>query len=65
MAVLAWLEKDVDGADVKAKIAECDDWLQKAARWEGYVLDTRIGVKITTGVDTVKRYRKRPEAQAW
>jgi hypothetical protein len=57
MAVLAWLEKDLPDYDLHAKISECDKWLQKAALWDTYVLDTRIGVKITTAVETLKAYK--------
>jgi hypothetical protein len=58
MAVLAWFEKDLPGADTKAKIAECDEWLHKVSKWDTYVLDTRIGLKITTAVDTLKMYNR-------
>jgi len=61
MAVLAWFEKDLPGADTKAKVAECDEWLRKVSKWETYVLDTRIGLKITTAVDTIKMYRQKQE----
>jgi hypothetical protein len=58
MAVIAWFEKGLEKADVKAKIAECEEWLRKVSKWESYVLDTRIGLKITTAVDTLKMYRQ-------
>jgi hypothetical protein len=61
MAVIAWFEKDLSKADVKSRIAECEEWLQKASKWETYVLDTRIGLKITTAVDTIKLYKKQHE----
>jgi hypothetical protein len=59
MAVLAWFEKDLPDFDPKAKVSECENWLQKASRWDTYVLDTRIGLKITTAVETLKTYRAR------
>lgn len=61
MAVIAWFEKDLGKADMNAKIAECEEWLQKVLKWETYVLDTRIGMKITTAVDTIKTYKKKQE----
>ena len=57
MAAVCWQEKDVQGVDTKAKVAECDEWLNKVAKWESYVLDARIGMKVTTGLDTMKRYK--------
>lgn len=43
--------------DKKSRVAECEDWLNKVAKWESYVLDARIGMKVTTGLDTVRRYK--------
>lgn len=57
MAVISWMEKDLPGADHEARLAECEEWLTKAAKWDSYVLDARIGMKVTTGLDTVKRCR--------
>jgi hypothetical protein len=61
MAVLAWFERNLPGSDSKAKVSECEKWLQKAARWDTYVLDTRIGLKITTAIETLKVYRVEEE----
>jgi len=58
MAVIAWYEKDLEGMDQKTKIAECEEWLQKVSHWDSYVLDSRIGLKITTAMDTLKQYHK-------
>lgn len=57
MAAICWQEKDLPGVDKKSRIAECEDWLNKVAKWESYVLDARIGMKVTTGLDTVRRYK--------
>ncbi|KAI9738915.1 MAG: Mitochondrial outer membrane protein iml2 [Claussenomyces sp. TS43310] len=62
MAVIAWLEKDLEGQDGAAKVAQCEEWLQKVSKWESYVLDSRIGLKVTTAVDTVKRHKERAQA---
>ncbi|KAJ9668525.1 Mitochondrial outer membrane protein iml2 [Coniosporium apollinis] len=57
MAANLWNEQVQDGnppRDVQ-KIRECSAWLEKVAGWESYDLDARIGLKITTGRDTLKR----------
>ncbi|KFY14123.1 hypothetical protein V492_02834 [Pseudogymnoascus sp. VKM F-4246] len=60
MAVISWMEKDLPGSDSKAKLIECEEWLSKVAKWDtSYVLDARIGMKVTTGLDTIKRCRPR------
>lgn len=58
MAVIAWFEKDLPGSDGNAKVADCEAWLGKVAKWESYVLDARIGLKVTTALDTLKRYKQ-------
>lgn len=58
MAVIAWVERDLPGADSKAKVADCAAWLGKVAKWESYVLDARIGLKVTTALDTLKSHRQ-------
>jgi maltooligosyltrehalose synthase len=58
MACLAWNEKDLEGNDHKAKVLDCEQWLEKAKKWgEPYVLDTRLSVKITTSLITIKRHK--------
>jgi hypothetical protein len=64
MAVIAWFERDFPGVDAKAKVAECEEWLHKVSKWETYVLDTRIGLKITTAMETLKMYKLQHEAEA-
>jgi hypothetical protein len=61
MAVIAWFEKHAPGMDEKSKVAECEEWLTKVSKWDSYVLDTRIGIKITTAMDTLKMYQKESE----
>ena len=43
-------------------VRECEQWIDKAARWESYVLDTRIGVRIATAQGTLKRWREQRNA---
>jgi len=59
MAALAWTEKDLEGADHKIKVVECEEWLVKTQKWpEAYTLDTRMSFKITTSLITLKRHKK-------
>lgn len=59
MAALAWKEKDLEGADHAAKVNECYDWLEKTQKWgEEYVLNSRMAVKVSTALNTVKRHKK-------
>ena len=59
MAALAWVEKDLDGADQKAKVADCEEWLVKTQKWPfEWVLDSRMSIKVSTSVLTVKRHKK-------
>lgn len=43
----------------KEKVEECQASLDKAAAWEAFVLDARCGMRVQTGVETLKWYRKR------
>lgn len=36
------------------KTAECLEALDRVARWEGFVLDARIGMRVQTGIDSVQ-----------
>lgn len=39
----------------QAHLEECGSWLEKVAKWEAYDLDTRIGMKVRTGQETLRR----------
>ena len=53
MAVIVWHEHGPGGRSEEVK-----SWLTKAANWGGqYELDTRVGMKIQTALDTVARYK--------
>ncbi|KAF2964058.1 hypothetical protein GQX73_g9513 [Xylaria multiplex] len=59
MAVLAWVEgRTGTPAETKKKIDDCQSWLDKVARWEAYVLDGRIGMRVQTGMDTLRWYKR-------
>ena len=63
MGVNCWMQRGVDdghgnGLDVAEKwVRECETWIEKASKWEGYSLDARIGLKITTAQDTIKKWK--------
>ncbi|KAI1346440.1 outer membrane protein Iml2/Tetratricopeptide repeat protein 39 [Xylaria sp. FL0043] len=59
MAVLAWVEgRTGTPAETKKKIEDCQSWLDKVARWDSYVLDGRIGMRVQTGMDTLRWYKR-------
>ena len=37
-------------------VAECKTWVDKAKAWEKYELDARIGMKVTTASDAIKKW---------
>ncbi|KAI0006335.1 breast cancer protein [Xylariaceae sp. FL0662B] len=43
---------------VRQKTDECQSWLEKVARWEAFVLDARIGMRVQTGLDSVRWYKR-------
>lgn len=40
----------------RQKVRECDEHLEKAAKWESYDLDTRIGLKVTAARDAIRKW---------
>ncbi|KAI0834319.1 hypothetical protein F5Y06DRAFT_157268 [Hypoxylon sp. FL0890] len=71
MAALAWVEvqrpelrRDDDeeqeyGEDwLREKVEECQSWLDKVAKWETFILDARIGMRVQTGMDTIRWYKR-------
>ena len=67
MGVVCWMQrgeavKERAGAEVEGRwVKECEDWVEKAAKWESYELDARIGLKIATAQDTLKRWYEKKE----
>ena len=65
MGVICWMQrgeaaKHESGAAVEEKwVRECESWIDKAAKWEGYELDARIGLKIATAQDTLRKWNER------
>ena len=52
MGANLWAQKDTEG-----NVSLAQKELEKAAAWESYTLDTRIGLKVATGLDTLKRWK--------
>ncbi|USP74216.1 mitochondrial outer membrane protein iml2 [Curvularia clavata] len=58
MAANIWREAEVDGhPEAHPKmLAQCKDWLEEVTKWGSYDLDARIGMKVTTGKETLRKY---------
>jgi len=58
MAANIWREADADGQPGQHMdmLKACRDWLNEVTQWGGFDLDARIGMKITTGKDTLRKY---------
>lgn len=73
MGVICWMRKNdenLSGANRERAgnekgevywVKECETWIEKAARWESYELDARIGLKIATAQDTLRKWREKRE----
>lgn len=45
------------GGDIeRQKVQQCKEYLEKAARWESYELDARIGLKVTAAMEAVQKW---------
>jgi hypothetical protein len=42
----------------RKKTDECESWLDTVSKWEAYILDARFGMRLNTGLDTIKWYRR-------
>lgn len=45
-----------DGKVERQKALACKEYLEKAARWESYELDARIGLKVTAAMEAVRKW---------
>ncbi|KAK4999655.1 Mitochondrial outer membrane protein iml2 [Elasticomyces elasticus] len=54
MAVNLWIECGGE-AGSSEQLMECSEWLEKVAKWESYEMDARIGLKITTARDSLRK----------
>lgn len=65
MGVICWVERANVARQGKglnaeeALVRESEGWIEKAAGWESYGLDARIGLKIATAQDTLKKWREK------
>lgn len=68
LGVCAWLEAGettspkaigkevvVDDDTRRERLSECSKWLEEVAGWGSYDLDSRMGIKVTTGRETLKK----------
>lgn len=59
MGVICWMRRKASGIDQERTwVKECETWVETAAKWESYELDARIGVKIATAQDTLKKWKE-------
>lgn len=65
LAAIAWEECCV-GRDTgdelayrKEKLDECEMQLDKVKNWESYTLDMRIGLKVQSGLETLKWFKNK------
>lgn len=57
MGVICWMRKSDQRSEEAYWVKQCEGWIDKAARWESYELDARIGLKIATAQDTLKKWK--------
>jgi hypothetical protein len=60
IACLHWHEKDLPNVtpkEHKKKVLACEQELLKTQRFEQYVLDGRLSMKVTTSLVTVRRWK--------
>ena len=57
LAVCLWKERSGRLEDDRKLVREAEEYLDKTAKWEGYDLDARIGLKVTTGLETVRAWK--------
>ncbi|KAL8949315.1 MAG: hypothetical protein Q9222_004571 [Ikaeria aurantiellina] len=54
---VCWMRRKEGGGKSEMEwVKECESWVEKAAKWESYELDARIGLKVATAQDTLKKY---------
>ncbi|EOA82231.1 uncharacterized protein SETTUDRAFT_98049 [Exserohilum turcica Et28A] len=58
MAANIWREADADSRPEEHPqlLVQCKDWLEEVTKWGGYDLDVRIGMKITSAKETLRKY---------
>ncbi|KAL8688834.1 MAG: hypothetical protein Q9218_005350, partial [Villophora microphyllina] len=56
MGVISWMRRKEGGKGEEEWVKESEGWIEKAAKWESYELDARVGLKVATAQDTLKKY---------
>ncbi|KAI4198166.1 MAG: hypothetical protein LQ350_005453 [Teloschistes chrysophthalmus] len=56
MGVISWMRRKEGGKGEEEWVRESEGWIEKTAKWESYELDARIGLKVATAQDTLKKY---------
>lgn len=67
LAAIAWKEccdppegtPESVAAYRKEKLDECQEQLDKVKAWEAFVLDARIGMRVQSGLETLKWFRNK------
>ncbi|THW59648.1 hypothetical protein D6D20_06350 [Aureobasidium pullulans] len=54
MSVIEWIDAGGERGN-KQQLEICSRWVEKAAKWEAYDLDARVGLKVTTARETLKK----------
>ena len=52
----AWQATSLDLAGDAELVLECKKWVTKARGWDKYELDARIGMRVTTAADAIKKW---------
>jgi len=56
MGVCYWVDYETD--DNESDLDDAGAWLDKTAAWEAYDLDARVGLRVKTGQETIKRTKE-------
>ena len=65
LAANMWAWKNEEGAadeDKRRRVSEAQEWLERASKSESYELEARMGMRITTGLSTVKTWMQDHES---
>lgn len=67
MGAIAWMEccapqpaaEEDPAVYRRLKLEACQEYLDKVKAWESYTLDARIGLRVQSGLETLKWFRKK------
>lgn len=43
----------------RGRANECQEYLEKVKAWESFVLDARVGMRVQSGLETLKWFKKK------